>query len=124
MRGFTGCLRAPSLALLCLALAGCSFFNRPEPSLPPRQLSPVEAFIVSRTPGTPGATGMVSDPAFGDELRLVLEQEFLSAAGETCRRASLFSPRGETEVVIMCRGADGTWVMAPRVWGQSLPPAE
>ncbi len=109
--------------LLCALLAGCSFFDRPQPALPAQPLSPVQEFIISRTPGTPDAAGTVHDPEFGGAVRVVLEQEFLAASGETCRRASLFSPRGESEVVIMCRGASGAWTMAPRIWGQGLPSA-
>lgn len=86
-------------------------------------LSPVREFITTRTPGSPEASGTISDPEFGADLRITLEQEFLSAAGETCRRASLLSPRGEAEMVVMCRGNDGLWTLAPRVWGQGLSPA-
>ncbi|SBW08995.1 conserved exported hypothetical protein [uncultured delta proteobacterium] len=116
-------LRMLPIMLLCAASSGCAFFTAPDPVLPTRVYSPVEQFILSRTPGTSGAVGTVSDPAFGDNLRIVLEQEYLSGAGETCRRASLFSSRGEAEVVVMCRGASGLWTMAPRVWGIGLPPA-
>lgn len=107
--------------LLSVSLAGCGFFDRPPP-VPPPPLSPVQEFIVTRTPGAPEATDTISDPAFGENLRIVLEQEFLSAAGETCRRASLFSPHGESEVIIMCRDGLGAWTMTPRIWGQGLPP--
>ena len=108
--------------LLCASLSGCAWFSSPKPMAPSRPFSPVQEFIISHTPGSADATGTVSDPEFGDTLRIVLEQEFLSAAGETCRRASLFSPRGEAEMVVMCRNAEGLWTMAPRVWGQGLPP--
>ena len=112
----------PGLLVLCASLSGCGLFNSPTVVSPAKPLSPVQEFIVSRTPGSADAMGTVSDPAFGENLRIVLEQEFLSAAGETCRRASLFSPRGEAEMVVMCRDGSGTWTMAPRVWGQGLPP--
>lgn len=120
---FCSKLKMLPIVLLCAASSGCAFFAAPDPVLPAREYSPVEQFILSRTPGTPGAVGTVSDSQFGDNLRIVLEQEYLSAAGEPCRRASLFSPRGEAEVVVMCRGASGFWTMAPRVWGIGLPPA-
>lgn len=112
----------PGLLALCASLSGCGLFNSPTEVSPAKPLSPVQEFIVSCTPGSPDAMGTVSDPAFGENLRIVLEHEFLSAAGETCRRASLFSPRGEAEMVVMCRDGSGAWAMAPRVWGQGLPP--
>lgn len=110
------------ILLLCVPIAGCGLYNAPATPPPAKPLSPVQEFIVSRTPGSADAMGTVSDPAFGENLRIVLEQEFFSAAGETCRRASLFSPRGEAEMVVMCRNESDVWTMAPRVWGQGLPP--
>ncbi len=112
----------PGLLLGSALLAGCGLFASPKPEPPARQISPVQEFMISRTPGGPESTGVVSDPEFGYNLRIVLEQEFLSATGETCRRASLFSVSGEAEVVVTCRDASGTWVMVPRVWGKGLPP--
>lgn len=104
-----------------LTLAGCGFFASPGKELPaPKPLSPVELFIVQHMPGEPG---LVDDPAFGGTVRVVPEQEFFSASGETCRRASVFSPEGEVEVVVMCRDKEsGGWIMAPRVWGRGLAP--
>ncbi len=124
MRSFYGRLFLPGLLPVLLALSGCLFASQPRPEEPqPRGLSPVERFMVVRTPGGPDSTGVVSDPEFGENLRIVLEQEFLSASGETCRRASLLSQNGESEVVIMCRDKTGEWRLAPRLWGQGLPPA-
>ena len=113
----------PCVVLLCASLSACGLFGPSKPTLSTQPKSPVREFIISHTPGSANATGTVSDPEFGENLRIVLEHEFLSASGETCRRASLFSQRGEAEVVVMCRDAAGEWVMAPRVWGQGLPPA-
>lgn len=113
------------LLLFSFLLSGCGFFQstQPEPT-PPVPLSPVREFIIQHKPGSVESIGTVSDPEFGENLRIVLEQEFLSASGQTCRRASLFSVRGEAEVVIMCREDEGIWTMAPRVWGQGLSVAE
>lgn len=110
-----------SLALLpaVLLLSGCGFSSQPEAALPAAP-SPVREFIIQHQPGAADSVGTVSDPEFGENLRIVLEQEFLSASGQNCRRASLFSAHGEAEVVIMCRAADGAWIMAPRVWGRGL----
>jgi hypothetical protein len=109
-------------SLACALLSGCIPFTSPPAPLPAQQLTPVQAFIARHTPGDADAAGTVSDPAFGENLRIVLEQEFFSASGEICRGASLFSQRGEAEVVVMCRNASGHWTMAPRIWGQGLPP--
>lgn len=122
-------LKVLSLVLLCALSAGCALFSSPEPAPPAPTYSQVEQFIIDRTPGGPDSTGTVSDPGFGENLRIVLEKEYTSAAGETCRVASLFSPRGETEVIVMCRDVSGRWNMTPRVWGMGLtppatPPAE
>ncbi|MCL1940070.1 MAG: hypothetical protein FWG04_05360 [Desulfovibrionaceae bacterium] len=114
-------LQAWGVALLfSVFLSGCAWFRAPVPE-PVQPLSPVREFMVSRTPGAADATGTVSDPEFGQNLRIVLEQEFLSATGDTCRRASLLSLAGAAEMVVMCREASGNWKMAPRVWGQGLP---
>lgn len=109
------------LLLLSVVLPGCGLFHspQPEPALP-APVSPVREFIIRHTPGAADAVGTVSDPEFGENIRIVLEQEFLSASGQHCRRASLFSVHGEVEVVIMCRDDNGAWSMAPRVWGQGL----
>lgn len=122
-------MRLVSKRLLCLApllllsvlLSGCGLFrsSQPEP-VPPAPPSPVREFIMKHTPGSADSVGTVSDPEFGENIRIVLEQEFLSASGQHCRRASLFSVHGEAEVVIMCRDDNGAWTMAPRVWGQGL----
>ena len=111
---------ARAALLISLCLSGCGLFASPAPAPEPAPLSPVQAFIISRTPGTADATGAVDDPDFGGSLRIVLEQEFLSAADATCRRASLLSPQGDTEMVVMCRDSSGNWKMAPRVWGRGL----
>ena len=111
---------ATSALLLSLCLSGCGLFGSPAPEPAAAPLTPVQEFIVSHTSGTADATGTVSDPEFGESLRIVVEQEFLSATGETCRRASLLSPQGDTEMVVMCQDSSGRWKMAPRVWGRGL----
>lgn len=113
-----------ALLLFSALTGGCTLFGSDQ--LPPVQdipLSPVQEFIVANAPGSAGSSGVISDPEFGTDIRITVEQEFISATGETCRRAALFSQKGDTEMVVMCRNASGAWKMAPRVWGQGLSPA-
>lgn len=107
-----------SLSLLNTA---CGLFSsKQDSSLVPVALSPVEVFIISHNPGASDAVGVINDSEFGENVRIVLEQEFTSASGATCRRASLFSTNGEAEVVIMCKDEKEEWKMVPRVWGQGI----
>lgn len=125
MRYLPPSARLLSFLFFCLLLAGCSLLGSSGQTSPElRTFSSVERFIITHTPGTPDASGIVSDPAFGEALRIILEKEFLSASGETCRSASVFSPEGNVEVVVMCRDKTGDWSMVPRVWGQGVRPKQ
>ncbi|MEG2139210.1 MAG: DVU3141 family protein [Bilophila sp.] len=108
--------------LLMLCLGGC--FGQSSPVVPPPappELSPVAQFMASNTPG---ATALIQDPAFGGEVRVTLEDSFLSAAGETCKRATLLSDQHEAEIVVICQNTaepDAAWKLMPRVWGRGIP---
>ncbi len=110
---------------LLLGLGGCFWQSAPLPPEPePEPLSPVAQFMVANPAGT---TAMIQDEAFGGEVRVTLEGSFLSAAGETCRRATVLSAQHEAEIVIIChngQGGDesnpGEWRMMPRVWGKGI----
>ncbi|MFQ8735367.1 MAG: DVU3141 family protein [Bilophila wadsworthia] len=55
-----------------------------------------------------GATAVIEDETFGGEVRVTLEDAFLSAAGETCKRATLLSAQHEAEIVVICHnGQEG-----------------
>lgn len=105
---------------LTVPLAGC-FGGESTP--PPPPLGPVETFLIN---AAPGASTTVDDPQFGPQVHVLLEDNFVSASGEDCRRATVRSQRQEAEVVVICRDGQGVWRLAPRVWGQGLtpPPAE
>ena len=85
------------LQLCCLSallggLGGCFWQSAPLPPEPePQPLSPVAQFMVANAPG---ATALIQDDGFGGEVRVTLEDTFLSAAGETasappCSRRSM-----------------------------------
>ena len=105
---------------LTAPLAGCFGGESTPPPPPP---GPVETFLIN---AAPGASTTVDDPQFGPQVHVLLEDNFISASGEDCRRATVRSQRQEAEVVVICRDGQGVWRLAPRVWGQGLtpPPAE
>ena len=105
---------------LTVPLAGCFGGESTPPPPPP---GPVETFLIN---AAPGASTTVDDPLFGPQVHVLLEDNFISASGEDCRRATVRSQRQEAEVVVICRDGQGVWRLAPRVWGQGLtpPPAE
>ena len=74
-----------------------------------------------------GATAVIEDETFGGEVRVTLEDAFLSAAGETCKRATLLSAQHEAEIVVICHNGQegdgsnpGEWRLMPRVWGKGI----
>lgn len=105
---------------LTVPLAGCFGGESTPPPPPP---GPVETFLIN---AAPGASTTLDDPQFGPQVHVLLEDNFISASGEDCRRATVRSQRQEAEVVVICRDGQGVWRLAPRVWGQGLtpPPAE
>lgn len=105
------------LLALTAPLQGC--FGG-ESSPPPPPPGPVESFLIN---AAPGASTTLDDPQFGTQVHVLLEDNFVSASGEDCRRATVRSRRQEAEVVVICRDGQGVWRLAPRVWGQGLTPA-
>lgn len=115
--------------LFCLSLlaglGGCFWQGTPAPEQPqPQPLSEVPRFMVANSSG---ATGVVQDEAFGGEVRVTLEDAFLSASGETCKRATVLSVQHEAEIVVICHnGQNGDesnpdeWRLMPRVWGKGI----
>ncbi|WP_297259448.1 DVU3141 family protein [uncultured Desulfovibrio sp.] len=101
---------------LTVPLAGCFGGESTPPPPPP---GPVETFLIN---AAPGASTTVDDPQFGPQVHVLLEDNFISASGENCRRATVRSQRQEAEVVVICRDGQGVWRLAPRVWGQGLTP--
>lgn len=108
------------LCLMCLAvlasLTGCGMMSS-DPPAPAPIYGPVAEFIIS---GGPGNTTVVDDPEFGNEITVIVQDFFVSASGEECKRATLLAQDKQAEIIAMCRKADAPWTMAPRIWGQGL----
>ena len=86
--------------ILLGGLVSCSWQSAPTPPpVEPQPLSPVAQFMVANATG---ATAVIEDETFGGEVRVTLEDAFLSAAGETCKRATLLSAQHEAEIVVIC----------------------
>lgn len=105
------------LLALTAPLQGCFGGENSPPPPPP---GPVENFLIN---AAPGASTTLDDPQFGRQVHVLLEDNFVSASGEDCKRATVRSQRQEAEVVVICRDGQGVWRLAPRVWGQGLTPA-
>ena len=101
--------------ILLGGLVSCSWQSAPTPPpVEPQPLSPVAQFMVANATG---ATAVIEDETFGGEVRVTLEDAFLSAAGETCKRATLLSAQHEAEG----DGSNpGEWRLMPRVWGKGI----
>ena len=107
--------------ILLGGLVSCSWQSAPTPPpVEPQPLSPVAQFMVSNSPG---ATALIQDESFGGEVRVSLEDAFVSAAGETCKRATLLSSQQEAEIVVICRSEGPNqdhWRLMPRIWGRGI----
>ena len=111
--------------ILLGGLVSCSWQSAPTPPpVEPQPLSPVAQFMVANATG---ATAVIEDETFGGEVRVTLEDAFLSAAGETCKRATLLSAQHEAEIVVICHNGQegdesnpGEWRLMPRVWGKGI----
>lgn len=114
-------------SVLCLLLLGGCFWGSGAPLSPqpePQPLSAVAQFVVANTAG---ATALIEDETFGGEVRVTVEDTFLSAAGESCKRATLLSAQHEAEIIVICHnGPEGDesdpaeWRLMPRVWGKGI----
>ena len=103
---------------ICLPISGCGLLGD-SPKTPEYTPSPVENFMAQAMPGD---ITTLSDPAFGTDVRVSMEDSFFSAAGEECKRATVRNNFNEAEIIVACRNAEGQWRLAPRVWGQGMRP--
>ena len=109
-------LFAPACAMA--VLSGCLFAkNPPEPPAEPAPPTPLAAYMIGHAPGD---STTLDDPDFGQQVRVTMQHEFTSAIGEPCKSASLLAGQRESEIAVICQKLDGTWRMAPRVWGQGI----
>lgn len=102
-------------AVLALTLLAACADTTPTAERP--DYTPVVACLVA---AESGSTTDLEDNDFGGQVSVRAGEHFTSAAGEECRRGSVLSVGHEAEVVVICKGADGTWRMAPRIWGQKV----
>lgn len=100
---------------LASILTGCG--RTVAPAAPSPVLGPVAAFLAT---AELGQSTTLDDPEFGSNVRVTVEDVFVSAKGEPCRRGTVLSSHGSAEVIAICLNKRGEWEMAPRVWGQSL----
>ena len=111
--------RLPGMASACLVLAACGLSSSP-PLPEAAEPGPVGRHLFA---AAPGEEATVDDAEFGAGVRVRAGDAFTSAAGENCRRGTVFAGgRRDAEVVVACQGADGVWRMAPRIWGQGMRP--
>lgn len=114
-------LTAACGALLFL-LSGCFWSVHQTPQPKPKPPSPVLQFMIANAPG---AMTMLSDPEFGGEVRITLEESFMSAGGENCKRATVVSTDQDPEIIVACQDKtsstemDNIWRLVPRVWGRN-----
>ena len=80
------------------------------PETPEYKPSPVENFMANAVPGD---ITTLSDPAFGTDVRVSMEDSFFSAAGEECKRATVRNNFNEAEIIVACRNAQGQWRLGP-----------
>ncbi len=102
-------------AVLPLAMLAACADTAPAPERP--DYTPVVACLVA---AETDSTTDLEDGEFGGQVSVRAGEHFTSAAGEECRRGSVLSAGHEAEVVVICKGGDGYWRMAPRIWGQRV----
>ncbi|MBQ9453261.1 MAG: hypothetical protein IJU65_08240 [Desulfovibrio sp.] len=95
---------------------GCAWFGE-KPQQADTSPGPVTNFM---SVAAPGEHAMLDDADFGRNIQVRIDETFTSAKGENCKRGTVRTDTGETEVVVVCQRMDGRWMMAPRVWGQGI----
>lgn len=117
MHGFLLMFRIVPFFSLSLFLAGCGMWKSapPTPSAPPP--TPVAAYMMEHAKGD---STTLDDPQFGENILITMQDSFISASGEECRRATLVARQREAEVVVICRKDGEGWRLAPRIWGQGI----
>lgn len=112
--------RFQAVLALCLLLTLTACGGGTPPPAPPAQAKPSSPLLDFLSANEQGASATLDDPEFGQGVRVLVDERFFSATGEECKRATLTAENREAEVVVVCRQADGSWRLAPRIWGQGL----
>ena len=101
-------------------LSGCSLFSSTSPSAPePVPPSPLVSYMIEHQAGD---STTLDDPDFGAGILVTMQDNFVSASGNVCKRASLLARQKESEMAVICLDANGHWILAPRIWGQGIRP--
>lgn len=103
-------------ALLSVSITGCGLMSS-DPPPPEPVYGPVAVFVIAQEAGD---STVLDDPEFGSNIKVIIQDSFVSANGELCKRATLLAEDKQAEVVALCRKGEGPWIMAPRIWGQGL----
>ena len=105
-------------ALLAFTLTGCSLSSEKQ-EIPLEEHGPLELWLASASQGD---ETIIDDPSFGKQVRVCAGEEFKSASGQHCRQGTVVAGQTDMEMVVVCRGTDGIWRMAPRVWATGVKP--
>ena len=112
--------RQMSIVLGSILLSGCSLFSSAPVSVPdPISPSPLVAYMMTHQVGD---SPTLDDPDFGTNILVTMQEDFISAFGTTCKRASLLARQKESEMAVICQDAHGQLTLAPRIWGQGIRP--
>ena len=101
-------------------LSGCSLFS--STSTPPPEAVPPSPLVSYMIEHQAGDSTTLDDPDFGTGILVTMQDNFVSASGNICKRASLLARQKESEMAVICLDANGHWVLAPRIWGQGIRP--
>lgn len=112
--------RFQAVLALCLLLTLTACGGGPQTPVPAQPKAPDSPLLAFLSANEEGASATLDDPEFGEGVRVLVDGRFFSATGEECKRATLTAENREAEVVVVCRQADGSWRLAPRIWGQGL----
>ena len=101
-------------------LSGCSLFSSaPTITANPVPPSPLVSYMIAHEAGD---STVLDDPDFGTAILVTMQENFSSASGNICKRASLLARQKESEMAVICLDENGQWVLAPRIWGQGIHP--
>lgn len=119
-----------ALAGLFLMLQGCALLSTgtgqsaAQVALPPVSAavsSPLVTWASAQPPDSHADT-ILDDLEFGQNVSVRVERNYLSALGMPCRRirVNLADNSTPAETVAVCQDDNHSWLLAPRVWRNSV----